>query len=119
MTVAVPIADQLIYQHFGHSPRFKLYNIEHDHIADARILEVSGHGHGALAEFLYNHHVTDLICGCIGGGAKDALKDAGITLYGGVTGEADDAVEALLAGFLDYDPNVCCAHHGSCGSHCH
>ena len=42
--------------------------------------------------------VDVLICGGIGGGAQVALAEAGIKLYGGVSGEADAAVNALLAG---------------------
>lgn len=119
MTIAVPVAGDLIYQHFGHAPGFRLYQIENDVVSSTCNQCVAGHGHDLLAQFLTDHHVTTLICGCIGCGAKDALKSAGITLYGGVTGEADEAVDAFLAGFLDYDPDVRCSHHGGCGSHCH
>lgn len=66
-----------------------------------------------------------LICGGIGGGAQMALAEAGIKLYGGVSGEADEAVNALLAGSLGYNPDVHCSHHGhehgegghTCGEH--
>ncbi len=65
------------------------------------------------------------ICGGIGGGAQVALAEAGIKLYGGVSGEADTAVNALLADSLGYNPNVRCNHHDhehgegghSCGEH--
>ena len=65
-----------------------------------------------------------LICGGIGYGAQVALAEAGIRLYGGVTGNADDAVRAFLAGDLAYDPEVQCDHHGHgheeghCQGHC-
>jgi predicted Fe-Mo cluster-binding NifX family protein len=69
--------------------------------------------------------VDTLICGGIGGGAQAALAEAGIKLYGGVSGEADAAVNALLSGNLGYDPNVHCDHHDhahgedghTCGDH--
>ena len=76
-----------------------------------------------LADFLLLNGVTVLICGGIGGGAQMALAAAGIKLYGGVSGSADAAVEALLAGNLDYNPAVKCNHHGehgeghTCGEH--
>ena len=73
-----------------------------------------------------------LICGGIGGGAQMALSAAGIKLYGGVSGDADAAVEAFMNGTLDYNPDVKCSHHDhdhgeghtcgehGCGSHsCH
>ena len=65
-----------------------------------------------------------LICGGIGAGAQTALAEAGIRLYGGVSGPADAAVQALLAGTLAYDPDVHCDHHDhehgeghECGHH--
>ncbi len=70
--------------------------------------------------------INTLICGGIGGGAQNALAQAGITLYGGVQGDADAAVNDFLAGKLAYDPAVHCDHHGhghgeghSCGGHGH
>jgi predicted Fe-Mo cluster-binding NifX family protein len=89
------------------------------------VLPTGGSGHGALADFLAAQGVQILICGGIGGGAQLALASAGIRLYGGVRGNADAAVNALLAGELGYDPNVCCDHHDhehghgghSCGHH--
>ena len=95
MTIAVPVAGDLIYQHFGHAPCFRLYQIEHDAVCSSSTLGTAGHGHDLMAQLLTDHHVTTVICGCIGCGAKDALKAAGITLYGGVTGEADEAVEVF------------------------
>lgn len=72
--------------------------------------------------FLTQHGVDALICGGIGGGAQVALAEAGIKLYGGVSGEADAAVNALLASALAYDPNVRCDHHDHAhgeGGHAH
>ena len=40
-----------------------------------------------------------------------ALKAAGIELSGGVSGEADKAVQAYIDGNLAYNPNVKCSHH--------
>ena len=81
-------------------------------VASAQVVGTNGQGHGALAGVLKALGVDVLICGGIGGGARAALDAQGIRLYGGVTGEADRAVEALLAGKLDYDPQAHCDHHG-------
>ena len=88
------------------------------------VVDTNGQGHGALAGFLSLNNIEVLICGCIGGGAQMALAEAGIKLYGGVSGDADAAVEAYLAGNLDFNPNVQCNHHGhdhgeghNCGNH--
>ena len=123
MKIAVTYEAGLIYQHFGHTAAFKIYEVENGEVKASAVVDTQGHGHGALAGFLQTQGVDTLICGGIGGGAQMALREAGITLYGGVHGDADDAVEDLLSGTLHYNPNVCCNHHGhdhSCGSHsCH
>lgn len=122
MIIAVPYQNGEIFQHFGHTEAFKLYGVQDGAIVTTQIAETGGSGHGALAGFLREKGVTDLICGGIGGGARTALAQAGIRLYPGVTGEADKAAEALLAGKLAYDPETTCAHHDhgeghSCGEH--
>lgn len=112
MKIAVTYENGTIFQHFGHTEQFKLYEVEDGNIWKEEVVDTNGSGHGALAGFLEGHQVDTLICGGIGGGAQNALAQAGIQLYGGVTGEADGAVEALLAGKLGYDPDVHCDHHG-------
>ena len=120
MKIAVTYAQGLIYQHFGHTAAFKLYEVENGSVISSRVVDTNGSGHGALAGLLSALEVDTLICGGIGGGAQMALANAGIKLYGGVSGDADEAVEALLSGTLQYHAAPSCSHHGeghSCGSH--
>lgn len=122
MRIAVTYEDGNIFQHFGHSEQFKLYDVEDGKIVNTQVVDTNGQGHGALAGFLTGAKVDVLICGGIGGGAQNALAQAGIQLYGGVAGSCDAAVEALLENNLGYNPNVECSHHGhgeghSCGGH--
>ena len=131
MTIAVTYADGVIFQHFGHTAFFKLYDTEQGNVLSARIVETQGSGHGALAGFLKEQGVDVLICGGIGGGAQQALNNAGIKLYAGVSGDADAAVDALLKGTLRYMESATCDHHhddghtcgdhgcGQDGCHCH
>lgn len=117
MKIAVTYENGQIFQHFGHTRAFKVYETENSEIKSESIIPTLDSGHGALAGFLKLNNVDVLICGGIGEGAKNALAQAGIKLYGGVTGDADEAVKALLCGTLDYNPTVCCSHHG--GGHNH
>ncbi len=122
MKIAVTYDNGQIFQHFGHTEYFKIYTVENYTVKDAVVLDTNGSGHGALAGFLKDAQVDVLICGGIGGGARQALAQAGIILYGGVAGDADAAVAALLQDALNYDPNARCDHHhgdhhGNCGSH--
>lgn len=125
MRIAVTYENGQIFQHFGHTAQFKIYDISDGAIAAEQVVDTNGSGHGALAGFLVSNGVDTMICGGIGGGAQMALAEAGIKLYGGVSGSADDAVRALLGGTLGFNPNVHCEHHDhehgdgghTCGSH--
>jgi len=112
MRIAVTYENGTIFQHFGHTEQFKVYDVEDGKITGSEVVSAAGSGHGALAGLLAGINADTLICGGIGAGAQNALAQAGIRLYGGVSGSADDAVNALLAGTLAYDPNVHCDHHG-------
>ena len=121
MRIAVTYENGEIFQHFGHSEQFKIYETADGKVLSAEVLDTNGSGHGALAGFLKDYSVDALICGGIGGGARMALAQAGIELYPGVTGDADAAVDALLKGCLDYNPDTMCNHHHEGGEHhsCH
>ena len=126
MSIAVTYENGEIFQHFGHTEQFKLYDVEDGKIVSEQIVDTDGSGHGALAGFLKAAQADALICGGIGMGARNALAEAGITLYGGVTGSADAAAQALAQGALQFDPDAKCDHHGhhhgedhDCGHHGH
>ena len=126
MRIAVCYENGEIFQHFGHTAQFKLYDAEDGAIVSSRIVDTEGSGHGALAGFLKAVQADALICGGIGMGARNALAEAGIRLYGGVQGSADAAALALAKGILAYDPDAKCDHHDhhhgedhDCGHHGH
>ena len=124
MKIAITYEDGQVFQHFGHTAAFKLFQIQDGKVLESQVVETNGSGHGALAGFLAELGVDALICGGIGGGARYALAEAGIAVYGGVSGDADEAAEAFASGILNYDPCARCSHHDShhgeghtCGSH--
>lgn len=122
MRIAVTYDNGQVFQHFGHTEFFKVYDVQDGNIVSSEVISTNGSGHGALAGVLNALNADLLICGGIGGGAQMALASAGIQWYGGVSGDADTAVTALLAGQLDYDPEAKCDHHnehheGNCGEH--
>ena len=127
MKLAVTYEDGQVFQHFGHTEQFKIYTVEEGKITSAQVVDTNGSGHGALAGFLNANGVDVLICGGIGGGARSALAEAGIELYPGASGSADEQAEAFIRGELQYDPDTQCSHHdhehheghdGHCGGHC-
>ena len=121
MKLAIPYENGNIYQHFGHTEQFKVYVVDDRAILSSEVVPTLGSGHGALAGFLQELGIDTLICGGIGAGAKNALAEVGIQLYGGVSGSADTAVQSFLDRTLPYNPDVACNHHHegnhTCGSH--
>ena len=66
MKIAVTYENGEIFQHFGHTETFKIYDIADGKVVNAEVVDTNGSGHGALAGFLVAHGVDTLICGGIG-----------------------------------------------------
>jgi FKBP-type peptidyl-prolyl cis-trans isomerase 2/predicted Fe-Mo cluster-binding NifX family protein len=121
MKIAVTYDDGNIFQHFGKTEFFKVYEVEGGKVVSSEVIGSNGVGHGALAGLLADRSVDVLICGGIGGGAQAALEEAGVELCAGAEGDADQAVEAYLRGELVSSGANCDHHHHeeghSCGGH--
>ena len=121
MKIAVTYENGNVFQHFGHTEQFKLYDVQDGKVVSSQVVDTNGSGHGALAGFLTAHQVEALICGGIGGGAQMALAQAGIRLHAGCSGDADTRVVELLAGTLVSAAEATCDHHHgedhACGDH--
>ena len=141
MKIAVTYENGEVFQHFGHTQQFKIYNVEDKKVVSSEIIDSDGQGHGALAGLLADKSIDVLICGGIGGGAMAALNDSGIETCAGASGNTDDVVAAYLSGELvstgvncdhhsgehichDHSEGHSCGHHdesneGGCGAGCH
>lgn len=127
MKIAVTYENGMVFQHFGHTKQFKIYEVDNNQVVSCKIVSTGESGHGALAGLLKENDIDVLICGGIGGGAQNALTQVGIRFFGGVQGSADQAVVAYVCGKLNYDPDAKCDHHDhehgeghTCGEHgCH
>lgn len=121
MKIAVTYDNGNIFQHFGRTESFKVYEVEDNKVVSSEAIGSNGVGHGALAGLLSDQSVDVLICGGIGGGAQAALAEAGVELCAGAEGDADQAVEAYLKGELISTGANCDHHHHedghSCGDH--
>ena len=114
MKIAVTDDNGQVFQHFGHTRWFEVYDFKDGKIASHEKIDAEGSGHEALGGFLKAHGVDLLICGGIGAGAKEVLADAGIRLVSGAQGSVEEAVKAYIAGTLQDDPEG-----GSCHGHEH
>ena len=117
MRIAVTYENGQVFQHFGHTEEFKIYEIEDGKVISTEIIGSNGSGHSALAALLDERKIDVLICGGIGGGAQAALAERGIELCAGADGNADQAVEAYLRGEL-VNTGANCDHHEE-GHSCH
>ncbi len=106
MKVAITYDNGEIFQSFGHTEQFKIYEVNDGMITDMQIVNANGKENGALSGFLAQAKTDVLICGGIDNNAQTALANAGIQLYGGMSGPADEAIVAYVAGILNHSPNA-------------
>ena len=119
MKIAVTYDNGNIFQHFGRTETFKVYEVEDGKVVSTEVLGSNGAGHGALAGVLAENTIDVLLCGGMGPGAQNALMGVGIEVVTGCEGDADAAVEAYLKGELE-TAGVTCHHHEEghvCGDH--
>lgn len=121
MKIAVSYANGEVFQHFGKTEFFKIYETEGKRILSGQVVPTDGIGHEALAEFLKGLGVEVVICGGLGDGAMAALTGAGIEVCSGAEGDTDLAVDSYLKGQL-VSTGTNCSHHeeetegcGGCG----
>ena len=114
MRFAVTYDDGQVFQHFGQTRQFKVFDSE---TSESSILDSGSYSHGGLAELLGNNGISALICGGIGDGARNMLMNRGIKVYPGISGSADDAAKALIDGNLASNGRSTCNHDHDC--HCH
>ncbi|MBR6203724.1 MAG: NifB/NifX family molybdenum-iron cluster-binding protein [Candidatus Methanomethylophilaceae archaeon] len=123
MKIAVAYDNGEVFQHFGRTESFKIYDVEDGKVVSSKVVGNGGQSHGGLVQVLLENKVDTFICGGIGGGARQMIESYGIRLLPGANGSADACVDALLNGSLDYDPETECHHHEggshscSCGRH--
>ena len=122
MKIAATYENGEIFQHFGHTEQFKIYEIDDGQVIRTEVIDTAGSGHEALAGFLAAQDVSAVICGGLGGGAQAALAEARISVFSGAKGDADEAVRSFLKGEL-VSEGVNCDHHNhenghSCGGSC-
>lgn len=117
--IAFPTANGKLFQHFGKAPQVTIFDVEDNHVVNKEILTAPEHAHGAMPRFLQNLHVTDVICGGLGAGAVQLLREMGINIHGGAPIiDVEDVLQQYLNGTIEYGDSSC--HHDAChGEHSH
>jgi predicted Fe-Mo cluster-binding NifX family protein len=111
MKVAVTYENGEVFQHFGRTPHFKVYEIENEEVKSSQVIDTGETGHGTLAGFLKELGTDVMICGGIGGGAIAAMDESGIRVYAGASGNVDDIIGKYMAGTLEERGEATCDHH--------
>ena len=87
MKIAVAYDNGNVFQHFGKSEMFKIYDVEGGQVVSGEVMDSNGVGHEALAGLLAEQGVRVVICGGMGAGAQAALEEAGIEAVSGAEGK--------------------------------
>lgn len=113
MKIAIPNNGIMVNQHFGMSKSFVIATIEDKKIIN--IEEISSaelaHNHQGLSNLLAEKGATIVITGGIGEGAVNGLKQNGLKVIKGSSGEYNNVLLEYINGTLE-DKNVVCNHHG-------
>ena len=111
MKVAICFDKGRVFQHFGRTKEFKIYEIKDNKVTDFYYVEVNGEGCSTLVPVLKANHINVLICGGLGEGAFNHLTEAGIIVVSGVEGEVDEVIGEFNEGTLKYSETPNCHHH--------
>ena len=123
MKVAVTYENGEIFQHFGRTEQFKVYEIQDGKVVSSEVVGSDGKGHGELVGVLRQLGVSVLICGGLGMGARQGLEASGIRVCSGNSGSADIAAGKFADGTLEMCSEATCHHHDgeehqcTCGRH--
>lgn len=117
IAVSYDPATGMVAEHFGHAEFLKLYT-EDDGVVFTDVVPSPANGHDGVTAFLASQGVDVVICDNLGDGAREALFEAGIAVFPGAYGPADEIVVALLENRLIYEPDTSCGCHGGCDCSC-
>ena len=106
MILAVCYKDGNIFQHYGETKGFMLYEIIDNKIVSNKLLESGEYSHKTLATLLKNNNVDALICGNLGTHAVQTLTSCGIEILNGNSGSVDEAVYKYIKGDLSFNPSA-------------
>lgn len=121
MKIAVTYDNGNVFQHFGKTENFKVYEVEDNKVVSSEVIGSNGTGHGATGRpsGRAGYQRSDLRW--YRRRRQTALTEAGIEMVAGAQGNTDDVVEAYLKGELVSTGANCDHHHHeeghSCGSH--
>ena len=123
MKIAVAYEDGQIYEHFGHSNAFAIYEFDGMDVESGKktVIDCADkHGHDAMVKLMCDNGVSAVISGTMGSEARALLIENAIVPVTGYCGDADDAAALLILGQLPIidDMGICSGGCGGCGGGC-
>ena len=99
-----------VFQHFGETKNFFLYNTE---TKEEKIVDNNGFSHHSLISYIISLNINVLICGGMGNHAFDLLNASNIKVYLGAKGNVKDVINKYLDNKLisDYSKLHQCSHN--------
>ena len=113
MRIVVPVEQDTVSASLAHSEGFRFFEDDHGRIVRRFYAPLTASGDAAAAvDTLEEYGVDALICGALPGDERLLTATAGIMLFPGFSGGAEDAVLDFLSGAVARDPNNKC---NACG----
>ncbi len=106
--IAIPTANGHICAHFGHCEAFTVVETEDGKVSSSYFADPPEHQPGTYPKFLVSLGVTTVIAGGMGYKAQELLRQNGIEVIIGASGETPKAlVEKYLKDELESGGNLC------------
>lgn len=112
MRIAIPVRGNEVFSPMGEAEAFHFYEDDHGRITRQFLVPMEKAGLDSALELLEQYGIDALICGAVSDEERHAVGTAGVMLFPGVSGKADDAALGFLSGSVISDPNN---HCNACG----
>ncbi|MDD3977227.1 MAG: NifB/NifX family molybdenum-iron cluster-binding protein [Methanomicrobium sp.] len=107
MKIAVAKDENIVAEHFGHCHQYALFTVENNQIIEEKLLDAPEHAPGVIPRFLNENGANVVLAGGMGQGAISLFNEMGITVYLGVCGTIEEAIQKYIDGSLVSGQNVC------------
>lgn len=116
MKIALPSRNDMIDSHFGHCEYFTVFTTDNSEIINQETVpSPSGCGcKSNIASVLADMGVTIMLAGNMGDGAVQVLKNSGIEVIRGCSGNINEVAKAWLSGSIKDSGDSCHEHDHEC-----
>ena len=112
MRIAIPVRGDEVFSPMGEAEAFHFYEDDPGRITRQFLVPMEKAGLDSALELLEQYGIDALICSAVSDEERHAVGTAGVMLFPGVSGKADDAALGFLSGSVISDPNN---HCNACG----